>query len=120
MAKTILIVDDSPTEMHLMMNALKTEGFNIITAIDGEEALQKADQFHPDLILLDVILPNSNGFEICRRLKTSPSTKDIKVILVTSKDQESDKFWGMKQGADEYITKPFVSEYLISSVNKFI
>ena len=115
-SKTILVVDDSPTEMRLMTSSLNGQGFRIITATDGEEALEKAASEHPDLVLLDVILPKKNGFQVCRQLRTAPETKDIKIILVTSKRQDTDRFWGLKQGADEYLTKPFENEDLLAAV----
>jgi twitching motility two-component system response regulator PilH len=119
MAK-ILVVDDSPSMLNMMSAPLKEKGYDIVTAADGEEALEKAQGEKPDLILLDVILPKKNGFQVCRQLKTAPETKDIKIILVTTKDQESDKFWGLKQGADEYMTKPFTSEDLVATVAKHL
>jgi DNA-binding response OmpR family regulator len=118
--KTILIVDDSPTEMMLMLSALQGRGYNLLTAADGEQALQMAMQEKPDLVLLDVILPKKNGFQVCRQLKTTPETKATKIIMVTSKSQESDRFWGMKQGADEYLTKPCSVEELLKSVSRFV
>ena len=118
--KTILIVDDSPTEMMLMLSALQGKGYNLLTAADGEQALQMVMQQKPDLVLLDVILPKKNGFQVCRQLKTAPETKATKIIMVTSKCQESDRFWGMKQGADEYLTKPCSAEVLLKSVSRFV
>ena len=112
----ILVVDDSPTEMNLMVTPLKKKGYQIITAVDGEEALEKAEREHPKLIVLDVVLPKKNGFQVCRQLKTAPDTKDIKILLVTSKSQDTDRFWGLKQGADEYLTKPFAEEDLLTNV----
>lgn len=120
MAKTILVVDDSPTQMKLMTTALQGKGYKIITAVDGEEALEKATKEQPDLMLLDVILPKKNGFQVCRQLKTAPDTKAIKVILVTTKSQDTDRFWGLKQGADEYITKPFEDAELQRVVAKLL
>jgi twitching motility two-component system response regulator PilH len=120
MAKTILVVDDSPTQMKLMTTALQGKGYKIITAVDGEEALEKANKEQPDLMLLDVILPKKNGFQVCRQLKTAPDTKAIKVILVTTKSQDTDRFWGLKQGADEYITKPFEDAELQQMVAKLL
>lgn len=117
--KKILIVDDSPTQMHIMTTALQGKGYSIITAKDGEQALELAAKEQPNLMLLDVILPKKNGFQVCRQIKTSPDTKDIKVILVTSKGQETDRFWGLKQGADEYLTKPFVETELLALVTKY-
>ena len=116
----ILVVDDSPTELALITLPLKKEGFDVISAVDGEEGLIKIDSEKPDLVILDVILPRKNGFQICRQIKTQPETKNIPVILLTSRSQDSDKFWGMKQGADEYMTKPFNSEELLAAIKRFI
>jgi twitching motility two-component system response regulator PilH len=110
--QTILLVDDSPTDLRLMSNALAQKGYRLLTAADGEEAIEKAVSEHPDLILLDVVLPKKNGFQVCRQLKTAADTRDIKIVLVTSKTQDSDRFWGLKQGADEYLTKPFGDDEL--------
>lgn len=112
MAQTILVVDDSPTDLKLMTSALEPRGYRILTAIDGEDALEKATSLRPNLIFLDVILPKKNGFQVCRELKASPDTKNIKIVMVTSKNQDSDRFWGLKQGADEYLTKPFDEDQL--------
>lgn len=113
----IMVVDDSPTELKLMSEPFEAGGFDLITAVDGEEALQKAESEKPDLIVLDVIMPKLNGYKVCRQIKTSDTTKGIKVILLTSKNQESDKFWGQKQGADAYMTKPFSGEELLATAN---
>lgn len=117
---TILIVDDSPTELKLMTQALSPKGYRLFTAVDGEEALEKVTSLRPQLIFLDVILPKKNGFQVCRQLKTSPETKDIKVVLVTSKTQDSDRFWGLKQGADEYLTKPFSEAELCAAAARHV
>jgi twitching motility two-component system response regulator PilH len=118
--KTVLLVDDSPTEMKLMRQTLAGKGYNLIAAVDGEEALSKALQLKPDLVLLDIILPKKNGFQVCRQLKTAPETGNIKIILVSSKSQDTDRFWGLKQGADDYLTKPFTEEALMSAVTKHL
>lgn len=115
----ILVVDDSPTEMKLMLDALRSTPHQIFTATDGEEALKQAEKLSPDLMLLDVILPKKNGFQVCRSLKTAPATEAIKIILVTSKTQDSDRFWGLKQGADDYLGKPFDESELLSLVAKY-
>ncbi len=109
---TILLVDDSPTDLRVMSNALAARGYRLLTAADGEEALEKVQSDRPNLIFLDVILPKLNGFQVCRQLKSSPETRDIKIVLVTSKTQDSDRYWGLKQGADEYLTKPFGDDEL--------
>ena len=119
MAKTVLMVDDSPTELKNMMSALGSKGYTVITAIDGEEALLKIASMRPDVVLLDVVLPKKNGFQVCRQLKAGADTKDIKVVLVTSKNQDSDRFWGMKQGADGYLTKPYKPEELVDLVSRY-
>jgi twitching motility two-component system response regulator PilH len=118
MARKILVVDDSPTELLLMQSALEGRGYEILTAADGEQALRQAIEQHPDLIVLDVILPKRNGYQVCRQLKTAPATQGIKIIMVTGKTQDSDRFWGIKQGADEYITKPFEPQQLLASVER--
>lgn len=114
--KTILVVEDSPTQMQSVKLALQAKGYHVITAETGEEGLEKARQELPELVVLDVILPGKNGFQVCRDLKTSPETKEMPVILLTSKDQESDRFWGIRQGADEYLTKPCTESDLLASV----
>jgi twitching motility two-component system response regulator PilH len=119
-AKKILVVDDSPTDLRLVSGPLAQKGYHVITASDGEEALEKANREQPDLVVIDVILPKKNGFQVCRQLKTSPETRAIKVMLLTSKDQDSDRFWGLKQGADNYMTKPFEDEALLSNVAQLL
>lgn len=119
MAKTILIVDDSPTELKLMRSALAEKGFYIMTATDGEEVFAKIAAMKPDVVLLDIVMPKKNGYQICRQLKTTPETKDIRVVLVTSKSQDTDRFWGMRQGADAYLTKPFKPEELTELVTRY-
>ena len=111
-----MVVEDSPTYLRKIANFLESLGYKIITAVDGEEALGKAMQENPGLIVLDVILPKKNGFQVCRQLKTSPATQDIKILMMTSKSQDSDRFWGLKQGADEYMTKPFDENELETTV----
>lgn len=118
MSKTILLVDDSPNEMKLMQAALAGSGYNIVTAEDGEQAIAQAMVHRPDLILLDVVMPKKNGFQVCRHLKTTVETSGVKIILLTSKNQPSDRFWGMKQGADEYMTKPFVAQDLLATIQR--
>lgn len=115
MAK-ILVVDDSPTDRALIRETLESAGHQIASATDGSEALGAVERERPDLVLLDVVMPGENGFKVCRQLKKQT---DLRVVLVTSKDGESDKFWGMKQGADAYLTKPFDSAELLRTVQQF-
>ena len=119
MAK-ILIADDSLAELQLFQQTLESTGHTIMTVMDGEAAEEKLKSEKVDLIILDVIMPKKNGFQVCRDIRSSDRYKNIPVIMVTSKDQESDKFWGMKQGADEYLTKPFKPEDLLKVVKKYI
>jgi twitching motility two-component system response regulator PilH len=119
MAK-ILIADDSLAELQIFQQTLQTMGHTIMTVMDGEAAEEKLKSEKVDLIILDVIMPKKNGFQVCRDIKSSERLKNIPVIMVTSKDQESDKFWGMKQGADEYLIKPFQPEDLQKAVKKYI
>lgn len=121
MTKTkIMIVEDSPTYLRKISESLQGSGYDIITAIDGEEALEKAVQESPNLIVLDVVLPKKNGFQVCRQLKTTPATQDIKILMMTSKSQDSDRFWGLKQGADDYMTKPYEDEELLANIAKLL
>lgn len=114
--KRVLVVDDSPTDLQMLSSLLKKQGYEVVTAVDGEEAIDKATATLPPVVVLDIILPKKNGFQVCRHLKMTAETQAIKVILVSSKNQESDKFWGMKQGADEYIAKPYQDEDLLAAV----
>jgi twitching motility two-component system response regulator PilH len=120
MPTTILVVDDSPTEQRLVVNALAQKGYRVITAADGDEAIEKAAKELPRLVVLDVVMPKKNGFQVCRQLKTTAATQNIKVLLLTSKNQDSDKFWGLKQGADAYLTKPFDDGDLFANVLKLV
>jgi twitching motility two-component system response regulator PilH len=118
MKRHVLVVDDSPTDRQLVTTLLLREGYVVTTAIDGEDALEKIAAERPPLIVLDIILPKMNGYQVLRQLKATPETRDIKVILVSSKSQESDRFWGLKQGADDYIAKPYPDEQLLAAVGK--
>ena len=116
----ILVVEDSPTDLRLVMTPLQKQGYAVVSAIDGDDALEKAVKELPDLIVLDVVLPKKSGFQVCRLLKTSPTTRGIKILLLTSKSQESDRFWGLRQGADGYMTKPFADEDLLANVAELL
>ncbi len=116
----ILVVDDSPTDLRLMTAPLKDKGYRVFTAVDGEEALDVAMRERPDLIVLDIILPKKNGFQVCRQLKTTPDTEDIRIMMLTSKTQDSDRFWGLEQGADEYMTKPFDTDQYLANIEKLL
>jgi len=109
----VLIVDDSPTDVHVMQKALEQSGFRTASAADGGEALRKARELHPDLILRDSVMPGLNGFQATRELANDPETRSIPVIMVTSKAQESDRVWGLRQGAVDYLVKPVAMDQLV-------
>lgn len=120
MERTILVVEDSPTELKLIQSTLEGRGYRIMTATDGEQALAQATLYRPDLIVLDVVLPKKNGYQVCRQLKLAADTKDIKIVMVSSKSGESDRFWGLKQGADDYLAKPFQPQELVARVERHL
>ncbi|MCH9694628.1 MAG: response regulator [Gammaproteobacteria bacterium] len=113
----VLIIDDSPTELHLFQNMLEKAGFETLVADSGEEGVKAARAARPDIILMDVVMPGMNGFQATRQLTKDPATADIPVIMITTKDQETDKIWGMRQGAVEYIVKPVKDKDLIGLIN---
>ena len=114
--KKILIVDDSPTERFVLTQILAGGGFDILTAESGEEGISRAKQLQPDLILMDVVMPGTNGFQAARTLARDVATRDIPVILCTTKNQASDKVWGMRQGALDYLTKPVDGSMLLAKI----
>ncbi|HEY6272935.1 MAG TPA: response regulator [Terriglobales bacterium] len=116
----ILIVDDSPAEVRLMQSLLDRAGYSSVAIHDPTRLEQMIDLEHPSLILLDVVMPQRNGFQVCRELKRHADYSRIPVVLVTSKGTESDKFWGKEQGADGYVVKPFHGDDLVGAVNRLI
>ncbi len=112
----ILIVDDSPTELHVLTQILEREGYQTITARDGEEGIEVAKSEQPDLILMDVVMPGINGFQATRRLTRDIKTRQIPVIIVSTKGQVTDREWGMRQGAFSYLVKPIEPSGLIAQV----
>ena len=112
----ILIVDDSPTEVHVMKKALEKSGYQTATANDGAEGVRMAREMTPDLIFMDVVMPGVNGYQATRTLANDPKTKTIPIIMVTSKGQETDKIWGLRQGAKDYVTKPVNEGELIEKI----
>ena len=113
----VLIVDDSPTELHLFQNMLEKGGFETLVADSGEEGIRQAQSAKPDCILMDVVMPGMNGSQATRKLTQDPGTRNIPVIMITTKDQETDKIWGMRQGASEYIVKPVGAKDLVEKIN---
>ena len=116
----ILIVDDSPSQLLGMKRIVEKLGHETVTAEDGASGVEVAKATLPDLILMDVVMPNLNGFQATRQISKDPKTSHIPVILVTTKDQETDKVWGMRQGAKAYITKPFTESQLIEVINSLL
>jgi twitching motility two-component system response regulator PilH len=104
--KKILVVDDSPTERQFMLEALSKLGYQVVLAESGEEGAAKARSELPDLVLMDVVMPGSNGFQATRQISKDEATKHIPVIICTTKSQETDRIWGLRQGARDYIVKP--------------
>jgi len=117
---TILIVDDMQTDRELLGKVVMSAGHQPVYAVDGDQALQKAREARPALIFLDVVMPGTNGFQACRKLKQDAETAQIPVVLVTSKDTPSDKFWGQKQGADDHIPKPFSSDSIVGAIRRLV
>jgi twitching motility two-component system response regulator PilH len=113
---TILIVEDTLSEMELMSHYLRESGYSVISAVSAKEALSLAVEKRPDVIVTDIVMPGMSGFELCRNLKKNPATERVPIIICTSKNQEIDRLWGMKQGADAYITKPFTREQLVRAI----
>lgn len=113
----VLIVDDSPTEIHVLQGMLEKNGHTVTTAADGESGIAKAKAEKPELILMDVVMPGLNGFQATRALTKDPDTQHIPIIIVTTKDQETDRVWGLRQGAKDYITKPVDEEELVTKMN---
>jgi twitching motility two-component system response regulator PilH len=116
--KQIMIVDDSPTDAHLLQKMLEKNGYQTLTAGNGNEGVEVARLIRPDLILMDVVMPGLNGFQATRELSSNPETSSIPVIIVTRKDQKVDRVWGIRQGARDYITKPVSETALLSLINE--
>jgi twitching motility two-component system response regulator PilH len=112
----ILIVDDSPTERYFLTDILAKNGFSVSTAENGEDAMLKIKADKPHLILMDVVMPGKNGFQITRAIARDPETEDVPVIICTSKDQETDRIWGLRQGARDYLVKPINADELLAKI----
>jgi twitching motility two-component system response regulator PilH len=109
----ILIIDDSPTEVHVMQKALERHGYKTAVAADGAEGIRLARQMHPDLIFMDIVMPGMNGYQATRTLVNDPDTRAIPIVMVTSKGQEADRVWGLRQGAVDYLIKPVSPDQLV-------
>ncbi|MDD0976016.1 twitching motility response regulator PilH [Pseudomonas fontis] len=113
----ILIVDDSPTEMYKLTGMLEKHGHQVLKAVNGADGVALATEEKPDAVLMDIVMPGVNGFQATRQLSKNPETAAIPVIIVTTKDQETDKVWGTRQGARDYLTKPVDEDTLIKVLN---
>ncbi|MBV7537369.1 response regulator [Duganella sp. sic0402] len=112
----ILIVDDSPTERYYLSDILSKNGYNVSVAESGEEALAKIKQEKPQLILMDVVMPGANGFQVTRSIARDPELKDVPVIICSSKSQETDRIWALRQGARDYLVKPVDPGQLLDKI----
>jgi twitching motility two-component system response regulator PilH len=116
----VLIVDDSMTQRQLMSSVLERVGLTVIVATDGVEAWEQIQRIQPDIVVLDIIMPRMNGYEVCRKIKTDPAMQNTPVVMCSSKAEEFDRYWGMKQGADAYLAKPFQPKELLSTIQKLL
>lgn len=114
----VLIVDDSPTELHIYSTILQKNGYLVSEAHSGEEAIEKSKQLRPDIILMDVVMPGLNGFQATRQISRNEETKDIPVIILTTKNQDTDRIWGLRQGAKAYLIKPASEKDLIARIKE--
>jgi twitching motility two-component system response regulator PilH len=115
----ILLVDDSKTELHYLSDLLLKRGYSVRTAESGEEALKRLAEDKPDLVLMDVVMPGQNGFQLTRTITRDPRYTDLPVIMCTSKNQETDRVWGLRQGAKDYVVKPVQPDELIAKIQQF-
>ena len=118
--REVLVVDDSLTQREIICDLLEKSGLKVTVASDGIEALERLEKYQPDLVILDIVMPRMNGFEVCRRLKSNSVTQDIPVILCSSKREEFDRYWGLRQGADAYVVKPFQPTELLSTIKQLL
>ncbi len=117
-ASKILVVDDSPVELQHLKGIVEGAGYQVVTASNGKEALEKAKSFHPDVILMDLVMDGVDGFEACRNITSDQSTANIPVFFVTSKNQKADRVWGELQGGKGMITKPYTSDQILQAINE--
>ncbi len=114
--RKVLVVDDSATDLKRIEQIVAEAGYTVITASSGKEALERIKNDHPDAIFLDIIMNDMNGFQVCRAITSDATTKDIPIVLVSSKREKTDQVWGVEQGARAYVTKPFTSEQILSQL----
>lgn len=117
---TVLVVEDTPSELKLISSYLRESGYNVINATDARDALHIAVEQKPDVIVTDVVMPGMSGFELCRSLKKDPATEKVPIVICSSKNQEIDRLWGMRQGAAAYVIKPFTRDQLIRTIKAVV
>ena len=117
--RKVLVVDDSKTELMFMTDLLQKNGFSVRTAENADDAFRRLGEEKPDLILMDVVMPGQNGFQLTRAITRDPNYADVPIIMCTSKNQETDRVWGMRQGARDYVVKPVVADELIAKIKAF-
>jgi len=116
----VLVVDDSPTEIHVLKTMLENNGHQVVSADNAEDGIKQAKEISPALILMDVVMPGMNGFQATRALSKDPQTQHIPIMIITTKDQETDRVWGMRQGARDYLTKPVVETELMQKISAIL
>ncbi len=116
----VMVVDDAYSELQVIESILRAAGHDVVSYLDGEQLEDKIATERPDLVLLDIVLPKRNGFDVLRGVRRDTRTRETRVVVVSSRNQESDRAWGLKQGADEYVCKPFTADQLLSAIRKFV
>lgn len=117
---TVLLVEDSNSARKMISQLLARQGYKVTVAVDGEQALEILPKITPDLVLLDIVMPKMNGYELCRQIKSNPQTQDLPVVICSAKSEEFDRYWGIKQGADAYIAKPFKEKEFVATIKQFL
>jgi twitching motility two-component system response regulator PilH len=116
----ILVVEDSQPQREMISKLLQENGFEVMTVEDGVEAVEAVKQNKPDLIVLDIVMPRMNGYEVCRLLKADPLTQNTPIVMCSSKGEEADRYWGLRQGADAYVVKPFQPQELVGTIKRLL
>src|SRR5439155_13993727 len=116
----VMVVDDAYSELQVMETILRSAGHDVVTYLDGDQLEEKIVKERPDVVLLDIVMPRRNGYEVLRSLRKDARTRETRVVVVSSKNQQSDRVWGMRQGADEYLPKPFTPEQLVTIIGRFL
>ena len=119
-AHKILVVDDSPTERFFLADLLSKKGYTVITAVDGDEAIRKVKAERPSLVVMDVVMPGQSGYQVTRTLSRDPDTQAIPIIICSSKGNETDRIWGLRQGARDYLIKPVKPDELLARVANLV